>query len=784
MKQFFRLSCAAVALLLVLGASFRAQAQPDPFVTQVSSSNRDSFVGGMSGNARFVVIESNGDISTEKTASRNNADGNREIFLFDYAQRRIFQITNTTSTRVDTTKPDFLPDSPQNRSNVIIEVTNNRPVISNNGRWIVFSSNALTPASFDGNNAANRAALAADGNQELFLYFVPGAPAAALESGADVAFFDLANGEFTRLTNTPASRVPTAGSATASPFVADDNRDASVNDNASVIAFVSSRDLTGANADGNPEVFIFKRNTVSPATGTFVQVTNTTGSTIFNENPSVSGLTGGSSTLAFISNANIPVGGASNNADANAEIYLASFDGTNASVTRQVTRTALGPANNNLGVNILTLGQRMSRDGSLLAFESFADLTGDSSVKATNTVFIYNVAANTFTQVGPRAAVSTLVRFPSFTDYNGAGQPATIIFSSVLNFTAAGALPTNATDGLNPNGRPQIFAAPVTAPITFTRLTDTPAFAIPTIGPPAIQAYTSETRRRTSFTLSRTEIGGGNSDNLNEAFYLWSPPATNSNGTLSFFTGASERPVTTPTPTAPAVAGLAPGMLGIVRSASALAPSAQEACPQNSSSTCASEVRRSPSLPVELNGVSLSINGAAAGLYSVAPGQINFVVPVGLAPTTGTATYPFVINNNGVALRGTIQILPAQPDIFTTTMGAGGRAVVFRVNAQGQEFGEPFTVPAVLRIVLTGVRGVAKANITVRIGTTDLTGAAILTDAVPRGTNQTPGFYQIDVQVPASLAGAGDVPVIVTVNTGGVTTSSRPAASAPLIHIN
>ena len=30
-----------------------------------------------------------------KKANRNNADGNREIFLYDYAQRRIFQITNT-----------------------------------------------------------------------------------------------------------------------------------------------------------------------------------------------------------------------------------------------------------------------------------------------------------------------------------------------------------------------------------------------------------------------------------------------------------------------------------------------------------------------------------------------------------------------------------------------------------------------------------------------------------------------------------------------------------------
>jgi uncharacterized protein (TIGR03437 family) len=780
-KQVFRLSFGAViALAFILGAALQSNAQTaDPFVTQISASDRESFAGGMSGNGRFVVIESSGDIATEKTTTRNNADGNREIFLFDYAQRRIFQITDTKSTLRDTTV------SPTTNSNIAIEVSNNRPVISNNGRWIVFSSNASTPASFNGNDPANSAALATDGNQELFLYFVPAVPAATLSSGADVPFVDLATGELTRLTNTPASRVPTGGTATVSPFVADDNRDASVNDNASVISFVSTRNLTGANADGNSEIFIFRRITASPATGTFFQLTNTTGSNVFNENPNVSGIAGGTTTLAFISNANIAVGGASNNTDGNAEIYLGSFDGTTATVTRQVTVTSLGAANTGAVANIMVFGQRMSRDGNLIAFESFADLSGDNSIKATPTVFIYNVAASSFTQVGPRGAINATARRPTFTDNNAAGQPSTIIFTSVLNFTATGALPTTAADGLNPNGRPQIFAAPVSAPTTFTRLTDMPAFAFPELAAPDIQAYTSDSRLRIAFSLARTELGGGNSDSFSEAFYLLSPTTTSSGGTLSFFTGASNRPVTGPSPTAPAVAGLAPGMLGIVRSATALAPSAQDACGVGSSADCASELKRRPSLPVELNGVSVSINGATASLYFVSAGQINFVVPVGLAATTGTNTYPVVVNNNGVVTRGTIQILPAQPDIFTTTMDAGGRAIVFSVDSVGAETAEPFTVPATLRIVLTGVRNVTAAQITVRIGTTDLTGAAILTSAVSRGTNQIPGFYQIDVQVPASLAGAGDVPVIVTVVKDGVTTVSRDATmSPPLIHIN
>ena len=99
--------CAAAACMLVVGAlSSSAQSTssstPDAYAVQITNSNRPSsttqvgsFADDISANGRFVVIESNGDIATEKTATRNNQDGNREIFLFDYAQRRVFQLTNT-----------------------------------------------------------------------------------------------------------------------------------------------------------------------------------------------------------------------------------------------------------------------------------------------------------------------------------------------------------------------------------------------------------------------------------------------------------------------------------------------------------------------------------------------------------------------------------------------------------------------------------------------------------------------------------------------------------------
>ncbi len=774
--------------VLLTGAFVAAQAQnPDPFVTQISSSTRDTFAGGISQNGRFVVFESTGDISTEKTAGRNNADGNREIFLLDYAQRRIFQITNTTSARVNPANPFFPAATPNDMSNIKVEVSNNQPVLSANGRWITFMSNATTPGSFDGD--ANSAALVLDGNQEIFNYFVPQVadPAAVLALGVEQPLTDLAAGTFTRITDTPASRVPTPGTASALPFVAFDNREASVNDNASVIAFVSTRNLTGANPDFNPEVFLYNRtaSTITQLTNTQTASQNTP---IFNSNPSLSGQTlPGTLVLSFYSNANIAVGGASNNADNNGEVYLASFDGTTAAVTRQATRTTTPFVG--FSVNVYNYGRRMSRDGANVAFESYSNepKTG-GALQSNPAIFVYNIAGDSFTQVGPRATSgSDVQRFPTFTFDN-----TTLVFASALNFKADGTAPATAAEGLNPGGIVQVFSTPVPpTTLAFSRLTN-----ISAAGSFRLQPFPSDTRARIAFSMERTELGGGNSDNSAEAFYLLTRTGTDvATPSVSFLTGASQRPVATPSPTPPAVSGLAPGMLGIVRSTSALAPAVPPGGTTVSAGS-ASEATRRPSLPVELNGVTLSINNAAAGLYFVSPGQINFVVPPGLAATTGTATYAVVINNNGSIIRSTITLNPVQPDLFSSTNDAGGRAVIFLQNTMT---GEPFTVAAdgstVVSIFLTGVRNAQKGQTTVTIGTTNITGDNILCNSEPATATtlpcfatDAPGIDQINVKLPGALAGAGDVPVVVSVTIGGVTYTSRPTtpapSTAPLTHIN
>jgi uncharacterized protein (TIGR03437 family) len=820
-KHVLSSCCAIAAFMLALGAfSYTSgQTAPDPFVTQITSSpagglnNPFLSAGTISGDGRFVAIESNGDIATEKSAARNNADGNREIFLLDYAQRRIFQITNTTSALKPPPSPTPTPTpsasptptpapTPEDPSLVAVEVSNNRPVISNDGRWIAFSSNASTPDNFDGNT--NATALAADGNQELFLYFIPAAPVVNLSDGGEQPFVDLTaagGGTFTRITDTPASRPPTAGTSTLVPFVADDNRDASVNDNASVVAFVSTRNLTGGNADGNPEVFIYRRT----PTVTMTQVTSTADvvsggrvvGSIFNENPTLSG---SGSAVAFISNANIttPVGSENNDGGrgfGNAEVYLASFDAVAATsaMVRQVTRTRSDSSA--ATVNILSPGHRVSRNGSLIAFESLAEdpKANSTTNKSFLAVFVYTVAGDTFTQIGPRPTQfpGDIIHFPTFTDYDSSLAPATLVFTSALNFKSDGTFPPadQGSTGLNSTNQPQIFSATLATPITFTKLTSNPVGGFGGIRPAA-----SNTRERIAFSLGGSELGGGNTDQSQEVFYLLSRQGTDAAaGTgLSFFAGASNFPVAaatplpsptpapTPAPTPGTIAlGLAPGELSITRSTAALAPI-------DRSSVGGSETARNPILPVELNGVSVAVNGAAAGLYFVgdSPAEgISFVMPIGLS--NGVANV--VVNNNGTTYRGFVQIVAAQPDLFSSTGDAGGTAVV--CNVTNPTVSDCVTgtfplnssngtalVPTVIEIHLTGVRSAATTETTVAIGATN-----IVPSSVRRNTNMF-GFDLITATLPAALP-TGTHKVIITVTRGAVVTTSRAAATAPEITI-
>jgi uncharacterized protein (TIGR03437 family) len=821
------LSILVTALVIAFGAFTSAQAQSDPFVAQFTSSGGNSFVNDISGDSRFLIVESNGDIGTKEPAlglNPDNSDLNREIFLIDYAQRRIFQLTNTKHRLADTAL------SPVLNSNIVIEISNNAPVISNDGRYVAFFSNAnsltpsgtntSTPGNFDGNNLSNadRDALLADANWEIWIYEIPVllGPPPTLSSGIEAPFQDLSLGTFLRVTNTPSRQIPQPGTATEAPTISADNRAVTINDDGSLVAFISNRAFPGSiSDDNNPEVFTHLRtaavNSVSQITAT---PTGSVASPISSSNPSLSG---SGARVTFISNANIIDTGQTtgNNSDANAEIYIADLDAAGVRVgNKQVTRTV----RTNPGdiINILSPGRRISRDGNLIAFESAADLNSASPGPnaSTSTVFIYNVTANTFTKVGARGADDTVLggdvlRFPVFTDYVGT-TPGALVFTSRLNFKPDGTIPTTASEGLNPTGdslsRPfQIYSVslPIGMTLAISRLSKIPEVAFFFA---SAQPVASNSRTRISFSLSSPDLGGLNIDNSAEVFYLLTPapiPISDGNVADSYLTGATLRsvgpvpsptptptptptpspspsPSPTPTPVTPMnVPGVAPGMIAVVQFPNRVVF-------PTSFATSAS-TRRSPSLPIELDGISVSVSNFAAGLYSVQQRRIVFVVPPGLAAAAAGTNHPVVINIKGHILRGSILLVPAQPDISTTTNGPGGRANVINAATGTPEAFTVFTVrprrprsPTVLRIFLTGVAGAPAGVIAVKIGSVTLSGSAIRSGGT---ATEMPGIQHIDVQLPPELAGAGDVPIIVIVTTGGLTFASRLEDTAPHITI-
>jgi uncharacterized protein (TIGR03437 family) len=234
-------------------------------------------------------------------------------------------------------------------------------------------------------------------------------------------------------------------------------------------------------------------------------------------------------------------------------------------------------------------------------------------------------------------------------------------------------------------------------------------------------------------------------------------------------------PVTSATP----VFGLAPGMLGKINATVPLAPSARQFGPVGGN--------QRPFFPLELNGVSVSVGGAAAGLLFVSPTEIQFQVPENLA----AATYPIFINNNGTEIRSLLLLQNSQPDVFedparpgrafalniTNTMMGAGTLEPFNVLSQDSAGN---TVPTVLAVSVSGMRGLTPNQITVRVGTTDISGTDLVLYVNETGF---PGIQEVWFRLPGSLAGAGDVPIIVYQT--GTQTSSAPEGGNPLrIRIN
>ena len=194
----------------------------------------------------------------------------------------------------------------------------------------------------------------------------------------------------------------------------------------------------------------------------------------------------------------------------------------------------------------------------------------------------------------------------------------------------------------------------------------------------------------------------------------------------------------------------------------------------------------SSSFPTTLDGTTLTLvdsNNASynAQIYSVSPQQVNYLVPGNVAAGKATVT---VTSGDGVVTTGVVLVAPVAPGLYTASANGKGvaAAIAITTHADGtQSFADVFTcsagscVPAPislgsatdivdLELFGTGIRHLSSAA---AISATINNQSLPVLYAGPQTTFA--GLDQINVQLPASLAGSGQVNLMMTISTAGAT---------------
>ncbi len=180
--------------------------------------------------------------------------------------------------------------------------------------------------------------------------------------------------------------------------------------------------------------------------------------------------------------------------------------------------------------------------------------------------------------------------------------------------------------------------------------------------------------------------------------------------------------------------------------------------------------------PTTFDGVSVTIVDSAgkttsAPLIFVSPSQVTFAVPATVAAGTAKVT---VTAPGSSQTASNVVIAPVAPAVFTANgqaliagyavrVTASGTQTVepaYAVNAQGSFSSAPINMGAAtdkvyLTIYATGLQAAGLANVTVTIN-------GVSAPILYAGSAGFTGVDQVNVQIPASLAGAGAVALQVT----------------------
>jgi uncharacterized protein (TIGR03437 family) len=179
----------------------------------------------------------------------------------------------------------------------------------------------------------------------------------------------------------------------------------------------------------------------------------------------------------------------------------------------------------------------------------------------------------------------------------------------------------------------------------------------------------------------------------------------------------------------------------------------------------------SNALPTVLGGISVTVNGTAAPLLFVSPGQINFQIPWKTTANSSGNAVVAVLVNGGSVTAAQIPLQTAAPGLFTN----GSAAIV--QNSQDYSVNDanhPAAAGSTIIAYLTGSGPVSPAAAdgtpTPNTPLTNITSSKSAkigaTDAVVSFAGLTPGFIslvQFNIVVPAGLA-PGTYPLTVTID--------------------
>lgn len=573
---------------------------------------------------------------------------------------------------------------------------NLNPTISGDGRHIAFES---TENSAGAGSGAAFHALRVDltGGGAVFTHVAASrAPAPALSrDGSRLAFASRenltgknadGNSEIFLFDGGKPQQITNTSPRDAAQRINDGNFQPSISDDGTLIAFASNRDLTGANPDANLEVFVY--DSLADTTTQITNTTNTVGS-------SVAKISGDGTRVAFIQDDHA----AGSEASTRRNLFL--YERASSSMRR------IAEDVENLS---LTYGRAISDDGQRIVYTA-------QTAARTSQVFLYdgrNELTRQITSLGSRAADVSLN--PTIS-----GDGSRLAFATRRN-----------VNGGNSDASVELYLydLPTNA---FSRLTNAPAGATAEVVSSlnedgSVIAFNFP--RVLSDTVSESEFAN------NSEIYLASiTPRQHFSSDLQIFNGASFGKE----PARPK--GIAPDQIAVVTGIN-LALDARQSKPQADGT-----------FPHRLGGATLTVNGRLAQLFYASPTQINFLVPA--ATEIGTAE-AIVRNHDGYESRAFVSVSTAAPGVFTESGDGSGAAIALDSQTLLRSPFDPVDASNRTRRLTIFATGVRHANqLAVTVAGRELTIENVLPSL------DLPGLDEIHVVLSRSLAGAGVVPLTI-----------------------